>query len=57
MKRYGRDDALAWIARHETRRSQRVLEKAGFAREGRLAVYLAVPEGRADALIYACTAG
>ena len=37
--------------------SQRVLEKAGFAREGRLAAYLAVPEGRADALIYARTAG
>jgi RimJ/RimL family protein N-acetyltransferase len=37
--------------------SQRVLEKAGFAREGRLAAYLAVPEGRADAFIYARTTG
>lgn len=36
--------------------SQRVLEHAGFAREGRLAAYLAVPAGRADALIYARTA-
>jgi RimJ/RimL family protein N-acetyltransferase len=37
--------------------SQRVLEKAGFTREGRLAAYLTTPEGRADALIYARTAG
>ncbi len=36
--------------------SQRVLEHAGFAREGRLAAYLAVPAGRVDALIYARTA-
>ena len=36
--------------------SQRVLERAGFAREGRLAAYLRVPAGRADALIYARTA-
>ena len=37
--------------------SQRVLEKAGFAREGRMAAYLATPEGRADAFVYARTAG
>ena len=37
--------------------SQRVLDRAGFAREGRLAAYLAVPEGRADAFIYSRTAG
>jgi RimJ/RimL family protein N-acetyltransferase len=36
--------------------SQRVLEHAGFAREGRLAAYLALPDGRADAFIYARTA-
>jgi [ribosomal protein S5]-alanine N-acetyltransferase len=37
--------------------SRRVLDRAGFAREGRLAAYLAVPEGRADAYIYSRTAG
>ena len=37
--------------------SQRVLVNAGFAREGRLAAYLSVPPGRADAFIYARTAG
>jgi [ribosomal protein S5]-alanine N-acetyltransferase len=36
--------------------SQRVLAHAGFAHEGVLAAYLAVPAGRADALIYARTA-
>jgi RimJ/RimL family protein N-acetyltransferase len=37
--------------------SQRVLEHAGFAREGRLAAYLDLADGRADAFIYARTAG
>jgi RimJ/RimL family protein N-acetyltransferase len=37
--------------------SQRVVEKAGFGREGRMAAYLATPEGRADAFVYARTAG
>jgi len=35
--------------------SQRVLERAGFRPEGRLASYLMVDGGRADALIYART--
>jgi len=33
--------------------SRRVLERAGFEQEGRLRSYLAVPDGRRDALIYA----
>lgn len=32
--------------------SQRVLERAGFTREGQLGSYLAVQGGRADAVIY-----
>jgi RimJ/RimL family protein N-acetyltransferase len=32
--------------------SQRVLEKAGFRREGLLRSYLVIGDGRADALIY-----
>jgi RimJ/RimL family protein N-acetyltransferase len=35
--------------------SQRVLERAGYRREGRLASYLMVSGGRADALLYART--
>jgi [ribosomal protein S5]-alanine N-acetyltransferase len=37
--------------------SQRVLENAGFVREGLLSAYLAVPDGRADAFVYGRTAG
>ena len=35
--------------------SQRVLERSGYAREGRLAAYLSVNGGRADAFVYART--